>query len=114
MAKARPRALKNLSPESLELIAERFRLLGETSRLLLLKELFERELSVGELVARSGLTQANVSRHLQQLTAAGITARRREGTTIYYSIGDPAVFSLCSLVCGNLRERFSRGKALLS
>jgi len=93
------------SPEdpALELIAARFRVLGEVSRLKLIRALEAGERSVNELVAASGLTQANTSRHLQTLTDAGILGRRREGTSVRYRIADPEILELCHLVCGGLR-----------
>jgi hypothetical protein len=30
------------------------------------------------------------------------------GTSVYYSIADPAVYELCNLVCDNLARRFER------
>ena len=88
---------------ALELIAARFRVLGEVSRLKLLRALEAGERSVNELVVLSGLTQANTSRHLQTLTDAGILGRRREGTSVRYRIADPEILELCDLVCGGLR-----------
>ena len=81
------------------LIAKRFRLLGEPLRLRLLHVLESGEHSVGEMSLALGSNQPNVSRHLAALLHGGLLNRRREGTTIYYSIADPAVFQLCELVC---------------
>ncbi len=96
------------TPEALELVAARFRLLGEPNRLRLLTILEEGEHAVSDLVRRTGLTQANVSRHLQALATGGIVGRRREGTRTYYFIADPTIFELCHLVCGSLRERLAQ------
>lgn len=89
---------------ALELIAARFRVLGEVSRLKLIRGLESGERSVNELVAECGLTQANTSRHLQTLTDAGILGRRRDGTNVRYRIADPEILELCHLVCGGLRS----------
>lgn len=92
---AMPRHL--LQPDALDLLAKRFRILGEPFRLRLLEALQHDELSVGELVAVLEASQPNVSRHLQLLADAGFIQRRRSGTSILYAIAEPAVFKLCAL-----------------
>ena len=94
-----------LSPQALDLVAARFRVLGEPMRLRLLMALEAGERNVSELVDATGATQANVSRHLQTLTEAGILGRRKDGLNVYYRIVDPGIFDLCEGVCGSLRKR---------
>jgi ArsR family transcriptional regulator len=94
-------------------IAERFKALGEPMRLRLLQALRAGECSVGDLVERTGGGQANVSKHLQVLFQQGYVARRKEGTTSWYRITDPQVFTMCELVCGGLEEELDRKKKLL-
>lgn len=98
----------DLNDEALELIATRFRVLGESSRLKLIRALEGGELSVSDLIEKTGLTQANASRHLQTLTLAGILGRRRVGTRVIYHIADPGIFQLCKLVCGSLQTLLAR------
>lgn len=95
---------KKLSDEALSLIASRFKLLGEASRLKLLIALEEGERNVSDLVMATGLTQANVSRHLAALTEGGVLARRKEGLNVYYEIADPDIFTMCETVCGSLQK----------
>jgi len=92
----------------LDLVARRFRTLGEPYRLRILQELETGERSVGELVAALDGNQPNVSKHLQILSDAGLIARRREGTSIFYAISDPMVFKLCALVCSSEAEKSRR------
>ena len=93
-----------LTPEALELVAARFRVLGEPNRLRLIAALEKGEMNVTELVAATELTQANVSRHLQTLTEAGMLGRRKEGLNVYYFIADESLFKLCELVCSRLQK----------
>ena len=90
-----------LTAATIDLVAERFRTLGEPTRLILLDQLRRgQERSVNQLVDATGAGQANVSKHLQILLAAGFVSRRKDGTTVYYQLADPSVFQLCDLVCG--------------
>ncbi len=93
-----------LTPEALELVAARFRVLGEPNRLRLIAALERGEKNVTELVEETELTQANVSRHLQTLTEAGLLGRRKEGLNVYYFIADESLFKLCELVCSRLQK----------
>ncbi len=101
-------------PEDLaELIARRFRALGEPLRVRALDLLRDRELSVTELADRLGAGQQNVSKHLGVLTDAGMVARRKVGTHVYYRIADEGVFALCEQVCGSLQSQLSTLAALV-
>jgi DNA-binding transcriptional ArsR family regulator len=101
-------------PEDLaELIARRFRALGEPLRVRMLDLLRDRELSVNELAELLGAGQQNVSKHLAVLTDAGMLARRKDGTHVYYRIVDESVFALCEQVCGALQFQLSTLAALV-
>lgn len=90
----------------IEHAAERFRLLSDPSRLRLLNALDgSDELAVGELADAAGVSVSTTSRHLHQLERAGIVARRRQGTTIYYRVADPLLRQLCDLVCASVSAR---------
>ena len=93
-------------PEDLvELIARRFRVLGEPMRIKLLDRLREGEATVNELTAELGASQQNVSKHLTVLADAGILGRRKDGNRVHYRIVDEGVFALCEEVCGSVREQ---------
>jgi DNA-binding transcriptional ArsR family regulator len=106
-------ASKPMTPHQLGLVAERFKALAEPSRLHILNALRRGERSVSDLLAATGLGQANVSKHLQMLHAAGYVERRKEGVTTYYRLADADVLKLCELMCGRLeREVLARRKML--
>lgn len=100
--------MNGISDKMLELIARRFRTLGEPYRLRILQELQQGERSVSELVAVLDGNQPNVSKHLAILHDAGLVSRRREATSIYYGIADPMVFKLCHLVCRSETQKSRR------
>ena len=101
-------------PEPLiELVAQRFRVLGEPMRIRLLDRLREGDATVGELQEALGASQQNVSKHLGILHAAGMVARTKQGTHTRYSISDPSVFELCDQVCGGVRRQLRELDAIL-
>ncbi|HEX5156032.1 MAG TPA: metalloregulator ArsR/SmtB family transcription factor [Ktedonobacterales bacterium] len=91
----------------LDEIAARFRLLGEPLRLKLLAALSQGEQSVGALVTLTGANQPNVSKHLAALAQGGLVARRKAGTTIYYTLADPSILTLCDTVCAGIQQRYA-------
>lgn len=103
-----------LPDDLLELIARRFRVLGEPLRIKLLDRLRGGEASVNELTDAIGSSQQNVSKHLAVLAEAGILGRRKEGTHVYYRIVDDGVFALCEQVCGSLEQQLSALNELVS
>jgi DNA-binding transcriptional ArsR family regulator len=107
-------ALPTPIPDELaELIAERFRLLSEPTRIRILDRLREGPMSVGALADALAASQQNVSKHLGLLHRAGILAREKEGTSTIYRIVDDGVFELCEQVCGRLQARLSELAALI-
>ncbi len=94
--------------ELLERVATRLRVLGDATRLLIVRTLLDSgELNVGELVEKMGSSQANVSKHLRILHEAGIVSRRPEGTAAYYSLADPSLLQVCEIVCDRLRSQIA-------
>lgn len=94
---------QTMSAAMLERVAAQFRALAEPSRLQLLNLLFDGERSVGELVAASGLSLANASKHLGVLHQAGWVERRRDGVNVRYQLADARAFGLCELMCDRVR-----------
>jgi DNA-binding transcriptional ArsR family regulator len=96
---------RKMPPEALELVAIRFRALGEPMRLRILQSLESREMGVSALSETIGSTQPNVSKHLRVLQDAGLLERRQQGSSVYYSIADAMVFELCEMIRLRLRDR---------
>jgi DNA-binding transcriptional ArsR family regulator len=63
-----------------------FRALSEPVRRAMLDLLAERELTVGEVARRLGMTQPAVSQHLRALREAGLVRPRRQGRLRFYSV----------------------------
>jgi DNA-binding transcriptional ArsR family regulator len=92
--------------------ARKFALLSDPTRLRIVSSLHDvGEISVGELAASTDIPVASVSQHLNRPAVGGIVARRREGTSILYSIADETIETLCDLVCSSLDEERALGAA---
>lgn len=79
-----------------EVLASRFKILAEPTRLQILTALCNQERSVQEICDRTGLLQGNVSKHLRLMKDAGVVACRREGVWRYYRVVDTELLSLCA------------------
>lgn len=85
--------------EFLNLMAEKFRMLSDPTRLAILRTLMQGERNVTQVIEETGRNQANVSKHLKMLAEAGLVARRKEGLQVFYKLDDPLVERLCKLMC---------------
>jgi DNA-binding transcriptional ArsR family regulator len=103
--------------EVLESVASYFSLLSDPTRLKVLHAICERERSVGEIVAQTGLTQSTVSRQLAGLYTRGVLARRKEGSLVFYRVTDTTLVELCRAACvriaGQIDSRRPLRRALL-
>src|SRR5678815_1524040 len=84
--------------DELQQIALRFRLLGDPTRLRILEAVCDRPRAVNEIVTAVGATQANVSKHLALMAAAGLLTRERRGQSVYYGMKDPLILKVCALM----------------
>jgi DNA-binding transcriptional ArsR family regulator len=89
----------------LTLMAGKFRMLSDPTRLAILRRLMiGGEMSVGQVVNKTGRALANVSKHLKQLAVAGLVARRKEGLQVFYRLDDPVIEKICHLVCDSIYQ----------
>jgi ArsR family transcriptional regulator len=105
---------KSLPAPTVDLIAQRFRAMGEPLRLRLLMSLQDGERTVSALVEEHATSQANISKHLQVLTSVGLLKRRKQGLNVFYAIADPSIFKMCEMVCGSLKKHLDAQAKLLT
>ena len=74
--------------------AELFKALGHPMRIRILDALRDGELTVGDLQARVNAEQSLVSQHLAALRSRDLVHARREGTSVWYTVADPAIWQL--------------------
>ena len=102
-----------LPDELVELIARRFRAIGEPVRIRLLDRLRDGEATVSELSDALGASQQNVSKHLAVLPDASVVGSRRDGNHVLYRIVDESVLTLCETVCGSLEQQLQTLTSLI-
>lgn len=92
-------AVRAAMPEdaSLFYLAELFRVLGDHTRVRILKALTISELCVCDLAALLGMTHSAISHQLRALRAARLVRYRRDGKNVFYAIDDEHVDGLIRL-----------------
>ncbi len=92
----RVRQVKALLPteETLNRLAELFRVFGDGTRIRILYALLEEEVCVCDLAQLLGMTQSAISHQLRILKQARLIKSRREGKTVFYSLADSHVATL--------------------
>jgi DNA-binding transcriptional ArsR family regulator len=91
-------SIETLKEEDWQALAERFKLLSDSSRLKILTTLCRQgESKVKSISTETGLNPPNLSKHLQLLRNAGVIDFRREGNCRYYRIVDSHLLDLCTL-----------------
>jgi DNA-binding transcriptional ArsR family regulator len=83
---------------SADMASDLLKALANKHRLMLVCQLVDGERAVGELARALELRDSTVSQHLALLRKDGIVRARREGQTIYYSIGSPAAHAVLEVL----------------
>jgi DNA-binding transcriptional ArsR family regulator len=88
--------------------------LANEHRLAIMYSLKEGERRVSDIAEEVGISVHNVSQHLRVLRQALLVRPRKEGQTVYYSIGNPKFMDACSLMRQGLIEQHqAEGESLL-
>jgi len=82
-----------------ERAAEWFGVLSTPQRLRIISALCQGEKNVGQLIEVLGVSQPNMSQHLNIMYRAGLVGKRRQGTQVYYHIADESAVMVCRAVC---------------
>ena len=78
--------------------ADLFQALAHPTRIAIVEQLREGELSAGALIERLGMEQANVSQHLAVLRAKNILINRKAGNQVFYSVRDPLIIQVLDIM----------------
>jgi len=98
--------------EVFESVARYFSILAEPARLRILHAICQEEKPVGQIVDETGMTQTNVSRHLNLMYQAGALKRRKEGSTVLYGVSDQTLTDVCRPVCVRVSAELDGSKTL--
>lgn len=90
----------SLDPALLERAASVIKCLGHPLRLQLLDAMESGPVTVTELQARTGASQAMVSQQLATLRGHGVVTARRNGPFVHYSIAEPKVHHILACIRG--------------
>ena len=90
--------------EELYDLAELFKVFGDSTRIRILFQLFDNEVSVGELADALNMNQSAVSHQLKVLKQAKLIKNRREGKSIFYSLADEHVRTIIAMGIDHIEE----------
>lgn len=93
-------------------VADRLAVLGQVARLRLVEQLAGGAATPRELADALGLTQQNVSKHLQILHRSGIVVRLPDGANVIYSLKDQSTMTLLDDVVASVAEHLRELSAL--
>jgi DNA-binding transcriptional ArsR family regulator len=93
--------------------AEFFQALAHPTRIAIIEQLREGELSAGTLIERLGVEQANASQHLSILRAKRILINRKAGNQVFYSVRDPLVIQVLDTMRQYFFTQLTEGQAML-
>jgi len=83
------------------------KVLANPDRLLLMCQLSQGELSVGELETQLGIRQPTLSQQLGVLRENGLVRTRRDGKNIFYSVASPEALAVMTVLyeqfCANAK-----------
>jgi len=94
----------DLDEETLFVVSQTFKALGDPTRIRILNLLFQREYAVNDIAETLQLRQSTVSHQLRFLKNLRLVKYRREGTTLYYSQDDDHVMSLLKMTIDHARH----------
>lgn len=86
-------------PDSLrQFKANIFQALSHPTRIAIVEQLRNGELTAGEIIERLGLEQANASQHFAVLRAKNIVTSRKEGNQVFYNVRDPLLIEVLDIL----------------
>lgn len=95
---------QDIAAQFQELHARVCKAIADPKRLLIINELRDRELSVGDICDALGFTQSNASQHLAVLRERGVVSARRVGSNVFYSLRSQKVVQAVDLLREFLAE----------
>ena len=95
---------KDLDEETLFIVSQTFKALGDPTRIRILHLLYQKECSVNEIADILDLGQSTVSHQLRFLKNLRLVKNRRAGTTMFYSHDDEHVIQILEQMIAHARH----------
>lgn len=95
---------KDLDEETLFVVSQTFKALGDPTRIRILHLLYQQECSVNKIAETLNLSQSSVSHQLRFLKNLRLVKNRRDGTMIYYSHDDDHVIQVLEQMIAHARH----------
>jgi DNA-binding transcriptional ArsR family regulator len=93
--------------------ADFFQALAHPTRIAIIEQLRDGELSAGALIERLGVEQANASQHLTVLRNKHIVVNRKAGNQVFYSVRDPLIIQVLDIMKQYFYAQLTQGEAML-
>jgi DNA-binding transcriptional ArsR family regulator len=93
--------------------AEFFQALAHPTRIAIIEQLRDGELSAGAIIERLGLEQANASQHLTILRNKHIVVNRKVGNQVFYSVRDQLIIQVLDIMKQYFYAELTKGQVLL-
>lgn len=90
--------------DTLCVLAEFFRVFGDSTRIRILYALSKSEMCVCDIAELLGVSQSAVSHQLQILRSSRLVKYRREGKTVFYALNDEHIFSIINQGIEHIKE----------
>ncbi len=94
--------------------AEFFKTLGHPARIRILEVLREGEQAVSELIPAIEIEKSHLSQQLGVMRRANLIQARKEGSSVFYSVTNPAIFELLEVAKKILTSSLNDTKELLA
>ena len=96
-----------------EIKAELFRSLAHPARIRVLELLADGERSVGDIAQVVGMEMSHLSQQLGVLRRAGLVVTRKEGSSVFYAVRDPALLEMLAAAKRVLINSLTESQGLL-
>ena len=93
--------------------AEMCKTISNPRRQAILDTIRDGEMTVSELIKKTGISQANLSQHLAILRSKGVVKTRRDGNNVHYSLSNLKIIKAYDLISEVLEDSAtSRDRAI--
>ncbi len=90
--------------EDIRLLAELFKVFGDSTRVKIISALFHSEMCVCDIAALLDMTKSSISHQLRILKQARLVKYRRDGKVVFYSLDDLHIKNIFDQASSHISE----------